>query len=984
MEGLKTTSWKEKVDVKLHQLSIKELIALVVKLVSVAFFSMLVIYAVGNRVTMHYQELFTRQILLITVLERDIEENLVNYALLQGAIMQGGEEAVQRDFITTLTSKTNNNLLLLHQLVKEDEKLLSVKGELDRHHADLAQNILMLQSLKLGNQRSTAALNSFKKETLSSFEELIILREALSGKIALIDARNMHSNITKNNALVRANLSLGIKMAELANSVSVLIYVDNIDQLININSNQLTQNLKQVENAIKQVAKLTKPLSSLHALYQLTNEMSLKLKGVNSRLLGDGLLTKLIKKRFASNLALANASKSFQLGLDVIENDLTLMAVMTKVVVAKAVNEIEKISRLSILVLVVISFVFVLLLGWLLAVIARQINNPTELLNTTMERLTHGDLTARLPVGESVPAEFSSIWEDFNAFAQSNEEVITEQELIFDNADVGIGWLRDRKYLRANQKLLSIFGYSEEDFLGKNSRFIYKSEELYREVGKNGYAALAKGEVYVIELELLRADGTIFWCKMSGKGTGSDDESSSIWLHEDITERKLANEKLYQLANYDSLTSLPNRDLFNIYLDEAILKAKRNSTEFAVLFVDLDRFKHINDSMGHDAGDMVLKEVATRMRSVLRESDILARLGGDEFTIIIDGIESSLGIEKVAKNILDELSRVMTYKEKEVFTGGSIGVSRYPQDGATRGDLLSSADSAMYEAKKSGRNRYSFYASHLGDTGERFARLSQALKKAVEHNEFELHYQPKINMQTREIVGAEALIRWNKPGEGLISPFEFIPVLEESGLMVQVGEWVIFETCRAISTLVALGYSPGKIAINLSERQFGSMQILDSIERALNETGISASNIELEITESLMMDDSDLTMDILNGIKKLGIDIAMDDFGTGYSSLAYLKRFPIDILKIDRAFVKDITEDADDAAIVDAIIAMAKRLKLTTVAEGIETEEQYAFLKERGCEIGQGYLFSKPIPFGEILELYWRGSRLEILGVDIG
>jgi len=608
---------------------------------------------------------------------------------------------------------------------------------------------------------------------------------------------------------------------------------------------------------------------------------------------------------------------------------------------------------------------FITVLSILLTHLYYRINKPLNDISKALSTLKQGDLTTRIANNNTQPLEYADITQGLNDFADNSEKTIQELQLIFDSAGLGITWVKDRHYLTVNAKLLSIFGYTREEFIGQSTRLIYCNDEDYKRVGQ-AYKKIAKGETFSTDVLMPKKDGSTFWCHLTGRSTGTG--SSSVWLFEDISTRKKSEKELYTMANYDSLTTLANRDLFNIYLQETISKSYRSKRPFALIFVDLDRFKYVNDSFGHDAGDDILKTAATRMKNTLRESDFISRLSGDEFTIIIDEASSVLGLETVARNLLKELSRVIHYQDNEIYIGGSVGISCYPDDATNANDLLNFADSAMYAAKNLGRNTFAFYSEEIGKNTEKHLSLSQGLRKAFENNEFELYFQTKMKMETREVIGAEALIRWNKPGEGLIPPFEFIPVLEESGLMADVGEWVIFETCRSIKKWQEVGINLGVIAINLSERQFGTKSLINIVKNALSETGVKPEQLEFEITESLMMDDSERIISVLSQIQQLGIKIAIDDFGTGYSSLAYLKRFPIDILKIDRAFVKDITEDSDSAAIVDAIIAMAKQLKLTTVAEGIETEGQYALLAHRGCDIAQGFLLSKPVPFGEIVK----------------
>ena len=964
---------KKKIELSLHGRSIKELSKFVVNILVIGSALTMLTYVLTNRLVSHYQDVFTTEVLPIIALQRDIEADLVNYAMLESLIRQSKGEAGAPVAMEQLAVNTSRHLNVLYGLVQNDSQLLAIKLRLDELYTVLADKLTTLHDLQLNKLRSMQTLRGFRQDTQVAVEALIILREGFSGKVALMDVMNQRSNRPSNHELLNADLTLGMKLAELTNNVSILLYVDNIDQLLEINSHDLSQNLAQVKKAIEKV----KQISERDLDLQLkTVQLSAHLAVVTALLSNDAPLTRLIKERFSNDERLAEASISFKKVLVSIQGELTDMYSISEILVADSIETNEELSMLSSLLLFTLLTIFIFILVVLIMLITRQIKTPIESLNNTMKRLTSGELSARLPLEAGVTAEFKSVWEEFNGFVGNNEKVIQEQEMIIDNADIGIAWLHERQYVRVNNKILSMFNYSTENFLGQNSLFLYPNKDAYYELGDEAYPVLKAGKVYHAEQRLMRADGSVFWCKLSGKSTGFGDDKDSIWLFEDVTERKLAEEKLYQLANYDALTTLPNRSLFYIYLDEAIVRSKRNGHGFALFFIDLDRFKHINDSWGHEAGDVVLKEIARRVKSVVRESDVVARLGGDEFTLIIDDVKGNDGLERVARIILRELSRVILYQEKELFVGGSIGISQFPMDALDRGGLLNCADSAMYIAKQSGRNGFCFYSMEIGVNGEKFAELSQSLRKAVEHGQFELHYQPKIEMRTREMIGLEALIRWHKPGVGLVSPFEFIPVLEESGLMVEVGEWVIFEACRAIKRWLELGYNPGKVAVNLSERQFGNNKLIDTIQRAIQKFDISAEHLEFEITESLMMSDANLTMNTLAQIKKMGIDIAMDDFGTGYSSLVYLKRYPIDILKIDRAFVKDINDDANDAAIVDAIITLAKQLKLTVVAEGIETEAQYQHLKASGCDIAQGYLFSQPVEFKGVLELLEKGEPI--------
>jgi len=966
---------KARVNRHLAGRSINELSAFFVQLVLLGAVLTISTYVLTNRLVSHHQKVFTDEVLPIIGIQRDIEVDLVDYAMLEASIRQDEAAQANGKLIGELSSKLMRDLEALNGLVQGDSSLLIIKTRLDKLSQMLVESINNINTLQNSYLVNKEELKRFKKETQIAVEQLIILREGFSGKIMLSDVLRQRSNLKSNHALLQANLLLGLRLSELTNNVSILMYVDDIDQLLNMNSHQISENLQQVK---KSLDNLSRAHNLTPVLTMSVDKMLVNLQMVGARLSNKAALTRLLRRQFESEASLSIASRVFRHLLVSMQNELTGMYSISEELVNNSIEKNERLSFISALVLLVLLAVFVAALLVLTTVVTGQINEPIVQLSNTMKCLIHGDLAARLPDGKNAFKDFQGIWAGFNDFVENNEKVIQEQEMIIDNADIGIAWLRNREYVRVNNKILLMFGYSSDNFVGQNSLFLYPNKDEYYTLGEEAYPLLSKGEVYITEQRLIRSDGSIFWCKLTGKSMGLSDQSDSIWLFEDVTERKLAEDKLYNLANYDALTMLPNRGLFNIYLDEAIVKSRRKGTEFALFFIDLDRFKHINDSWGHEAGDIVLKEVAKRVAGVVRESDVVARLGGDEFTLIVDDVQNQEGIEKVANMVLGELSRIIPHQGKELFVGGSIGISRFPADARSRDGLLNCADSAMYIAKQSGRNGFCFYSTEIGASGEKFAELSLSLKKAVQHNEFELYYQPKIDMQTRKMVGVEALLRWNKPGHGLVSPFEFIPVLEESGLMVKVGEWVIFEACRAIKTWLELGYNPGKVAVNLSERQFGNNKLLNTIKRALNDVDIPASYIEFEITESLMMNNSDLTISTLKEIKQMGIDIAMDDFGTGYSSLAYLKRYPIDILKIDRAFVKDVTDDKNDAAIVEAIVSLAKQLKLKVVAEGIETEAQYNFLKDSGCEVGQGYLFSKPVDFDGVLTLLEKGVSLDI------
>ena len=434
-------------------------------------------------------------------------------------------------------------------------------------------------------------------------------------------------------------------------------------------------------------------------------------------------------------------------------------------------------------------------------------------------------------------------------------------------------------------------------------------------------------------------------------------------------ERQQVQQHLTHLAHHDQLTGLANRELFHDRLGRAVARADRSKKMIGLMFLDLDRFKEINDSLGHQAGDDLLIMVSKRLQGCVRETDTIARLGGDEFTVIIEGINSPEEGALVAKKILLAMQEPFTLADQEVFVTTSIGLTVYPTDADNVEMLLKNADMAMYRAKEGGRNKYQFYSVDMNNKAHERLRIEGLLHKALEKNEFLLFYQPKVDMNNGDIIGAEALIRWINDEIGFVSPVDFIPMAEETGLIIPIGEWVIRTACQQISDWKNKGLPEVRVAVNLSARQFRQGNLAKLIDSILKEYGLTPDCLPLEITESLLMSDKDDSKRALEELKAMGFQIYLDDFGTGYSSLSYLKKFPIDALKIDRSFVMDIPDDKDDMAISSAIVAMSHALRLDVVAEGIETMDQYNFLRQLGCEEAQGYLFSKPLPADEFEEL---------------
>lgn len=443
------------------------------------------------------------------------------------------------------------------------------------------------------------------------------------------------------------------------------------------------------------------------------------------------------------------------------------------------------------------------------------------------------------------------------------------------------------------------------------------------------------------------------------------DVASVLAVGRDITELCASRLKIHQMAFYDTLTALPNRALFADRMRQMIAEAFRHGKAAGVMMIDLDRFKTVNDTMGHRAGDELLRKTAARLGTCVRAYDTVARLGGDEFAILLPEIRSGDDLGRVATKMLDALSQPFLLNGKEVFVSCSIGIALYPSDSAEADDLLKFADSAMYSAKRSGRNKFRFYSRELTDSANERLMLESDLRRAIERNELELYYQPKVRLGDGALIGSEALLRWRHPQRGMVPPDKFIGIAEDSGLIVEIGEWVLIEACRTACAWNGIGKPLRKVAINLSARQFQIGGLIETVREALEATGCYPEWIELEITESLLLDEDCEALDMLKAFRSLGISIAIDDFGTGYSALSYLTRFPIDTLKIDQSFIRGITADRYSAELVKAILTLAHCLGYRVVAEGVETEEQAAFLQAHACEIAQGYLYGRPLPMQE-------------------
>ena len=549
-------------------------------------------------------------------------------------------------------------------------------------------------------------------------------------------------------------------------------------------------------------------------------------------------------------------------------------------------------------------------------------------------------------------------------------------------AAVGIAHVDEAgRFLWSNPRLCEMLGYSADELQDLTLADVSEPEDAHS-------FASARRRLYAGEIESLKAekryvrrDGTFMWVRISSVLRRAMDGVPlyDISIIEDISDRKVAEDRVQYLATHDEMTGLPNRALFAELLEHGIEAARRRGDECVLLFIDLDRFKIVNDSLGHEAGDLLLKEMANRLKGCIRASDVLARLGGDEFVVLLEAFKDPAVIADTARKILSSVMSPVEILGHECRVTASVGIARYPEDARDAQSLMKHADTAMYLAKEEGKNNFQFYSADASPMSVERLVLEAHLARALGRQEFSVQYQAKVDLQSGEVKGTEALVRWWSPELGTVSPAQFIPLAEDTGIIVELGKWVLKTACEQNVAWQRRGLPEIVMSVNLSPRQFKDAGLLDDIAEVLDKTGMKPELLELEITESMIMHDVEHAARKVAAIKSLGVRLAIDDFGTGYSSLSQLKRFPIDTLKVDRSFVRDIPESAEDEAITAAIISLGKTLGVTVVAEGVETEEQHAFLRKHACDEMQGFYFSKPCHPDAFADLLSGGNKSRAL-----
>jgi diguanylate cyclase (GGDEF)-like protein/PAS domain S-box-containing protein len=604
---------------------------------------------------------------------------------------------------------------------------------------------------------------------------------------------------------------------------------------------------------------------------------------------------------------------------------------------------------------------------------ASQVGFFDEELTGMLEKLTANlsyalDNVQREEARHAAEAALRESENRFRDFADAAGEYVWECDL-------------DGRFTYVSSRVQSVWSYSDQELIGRDALEFMPPGEAERVREWMAHNKRPDGSFRDLEHRVLTRNGETRWVLVNAVGM-VDEHGRRTGLRgtgRDVTDRKTAEARISYLATRDPLTELPNRVLFNDRLEQGIVAARRSGQSLALMFIDLDRFKYINDSLGHQVGDLLLKEVAARMLNCIRKGDTLSRLGGDEFVVTLEGLQQAEDAAQVAAKIIKALARPFDIAGNTLNTSCSIGISIFPLDAEDDRTLMKNADTAMYHAKERGRNNYQFFSPEMNVRAVERHTLETALRLAIDRQEFVLYYQPQVDIASGRVVGMEALLRWVHPERGLLLPATFIAVAEESGLIEPIGQWALRTACQRARAWQDAGYPPLKIAVNISPRQLlKPREFSRSLMRTLSATGLDPQFLELEMTESLLLHNADENIAVLRKLGKDGVRIAVDDFGTGYSSLAYLRQLPIDTLKIDRTFVRDIESDPEDAAIIHAVVAMGHSLGLQVTAEGVESMGQLQALQRLGCDEYQGYLFSKPLPAVEIAAKYLAPRHLDL------
>lgn len=611
----------------------------------------------------------------------------------------------------------------------------------------------------------------------------------------------------------------------------------------------------------------------------------------------------------------------------------------------------------------------ILLLLGLAMYMVRRVITPIDAISADFKRVGQRDYTPSSISSSFV--ELQSLVESFNHMVSEidhNQQGLQQAAVVFENTSEGIIITdSEHRMISINRAFSEIAGYSEEELIGEDPS-ILRSGLHDNEFYASMWDSLEGTGRWRGEICNRRKNGENYTVLLS-INTFRDIHGKlayHIGVYTDISNLKETESKLEYQAHHDQLTDLPNRLLCNARMEHELQFAKRNKEQVAILFLDLDMFKNVNDSMGHAKGDCLLQQVAKRINESLRNEDTIARLGGDEFVIIVGSLKNSHDAALIAENTLAIFSTPFIIDEQEIFISASIGISIYPDDGETSDVLLSNADAAMYRAKSEGRNNYQFYTPALTEKASERLNIETCLRQALGKNELRVYYQPQYSLSSEKIIGVEALLRWQHPEMGMVGPDKFIPVAEETGLIVPIGEWVLETACRQLKKWMDAGHPEMRMAVNLSARQFWKPGLEKVVKNIIEASDINPENLELELTESIIMHDTSIVSDTLNALHQMGVGLSIDDFGTGYSSLGYIQRFPLDRLKIDRSFVQDIMTNPADAEMIISIIALGHSMKLQVLAEGVETKDQLLYLQQQGCDEVQGFYFSRPIPANEM------------------